>query len=145
MNSETNGEADEMPVNGEAKKGRAEKVTNGKRTASQLPEAERAKILEEYSSGTGAKEIAARFNLKTPLIVYNLAQKAGVGSGTRKGKKRGPGRPKGSKNKAPRQGTPVKFRTLTELELVRMENRVLRAALDQIPGANDLLRRVSRG
>src|SRR3954465_15548138 len=95
---------------------------------------ERVKIYREKKSGTTAKDIMKKYNLKNIGVVHNLmtlTKPKGAKAAAKVAGKRGPGRPKGSKNKT--TGTKFPEVRLGEVDRLRTENSVLRAILESVP------------
>ncbi len=113
-----------------------------------VPIPERVKIYKEKKGGATAKEIMAKYRLANLGVVHNLMSltkpKSGEGKAPAKAAgARGPGRPKGSRNKD--RATPFPTVHLNELERLRTENAVLRSILESVPQVKALLAAIVNG
>ena len=116
------------------------KSSNAARALKDISIPERVKIYREKKSGMTAKEVMAKYRLKNIGVVHNLmtlTKPKGAKAAAKVAGKRGPGRPKGSRNKT----APTKFPVvkLDEIERLRTENAVLRAILESVPQVKQLL------
>lgn len=127
--------------------------TNEKgRALRDVPIPERVKIYKEKKAGATAKEIMAKYRLANLGVVHNLMSltkpksgegKAAAKTATKSAGARGPGRPKGSRNKE--RATPFPTVHLDELERLRTENAVLRSILESVPQVKALLAAIVNG